>query len=149
MRNLAGKGQEAAIACGDELKEAGIPYAAVIADGEVQSQLGGVIKIGGYEIMLIRRWVYWSASVHKNPHDGFGLPADLAKALNDAPYEGPFSYYAGPAPRLGSVVRADGYAGGQRTEEVGPTALWHIDTQGGLNAFAKWCYKNLGGGSTK
>lgn len=147
MRNLAGKGVEASIACREELREAGISYAVVLADREVGVRLGGVIKIGGYEIELVRKWVYWSVRIHKNPFGGFGLPRDLARALNDTPFvhhAGSRLYPSGSEMRLGSVVRARGHAGGLPSDQIDSCIdLWHIDTQEGLNEFAKWCYSNL------
>lgn len=132
----------------NELALAGIEPITIPVQGEVRASLGGNLEAGGYVIRLHRAWMYWSATVVAMPNSPEDraphLPAPLAKALNDAVYQGPQSYYSGRGPRLGGVVRADGYAGGQDSSELGDgVSCWHIDTQEGLNAFAKWVKENL------
>lgn len=131
-----------------ELSLAGIEPIAIPIRGEVRASVGGAISVGGYEIRLRRAWVYWDATVAAMPNppedDAPHLPAPLARALNDAVYQGPQNYYSGRGPRLGSIVRADGYNGGQDSSELNDGVTgWHIDTQEGLNAFAKWIKENL------
>lgn len=131
-----------------ELAQARISPITIPVGGEVRASLGGNIEAGGYVIRLRRAWVFWVATVavmpnppeDRMPH----LPEPLAKALNDAGYKGAQSYYSGREPKLGSVARAGGFAGGQDSSELGRGVYsWHIDTQEGLNAFAAWIKENL------
>lgn len=150
MENAAGLSTEDAdLLVENELTTAGIEPITISVQGEVRASVGGGISVGGYVIRLRRAWVYWVATVTATPNSPEGrtprLSAALARALNDAAYGGPQSYYSGRGPRLGSVVRADGYAGGQDSSELGDGGIscWHIDTQEGLNAFTKWIKENL------
>lgn len=153
MKNFAGIGAgEADVVVGRELAEAGIRVVPHTPVGEVRAALGGVIEADGYEIRLRRAWVYWVASVERMPNcpedAAPHLPGPLAVALNDAPHARDFgSKYSGDLARLGGVVRADGYAGGQPSSALlDGVRGWHIDTQEGLNAFAAWCRSSLAGG---
>jgi hypothetical protein len=153
MQNLAGTTTyEANPFVRRELEAAGIAVAPVNPGrSEVQATLGGVIEVGGYEIRLERRWVYWGAEVHRMPAQPEDrrphVPGPLAVALNDAPHiDRGTTKYSGASGRLGGVVRADGYAGGQASADIVEDGVehWHIDTQDGLNAFAQWCRAELG-----
>lgn len=151
MRNLAGvEASEATTVATLELTTAGIQTVPLTPTGEVHATVGGVIEVGGYEIRLDRRWVYWGAQVVRMPNQpedrGPRLPGPLAVALNDAPHSNnDGTRYSGSGRGLGAVVRADGYAGGQASSDLVEDGVrgWHIDTQDGLNAFAQWCRDNL------
>lgn len=150
MQNLAGVvAADANQIVRRELEAAGIQVVPFTPDGEVRATFGGVIEVGGYAIRLDRRWVYWSAQVQRVPNQREDrrphLPGPLAVALNDAPHIGMGTKYSGGGATLGSVVRADGFAGGQSSEDIADgVSHWHIDTQEGLNAFAQWCRAELG-----
>ncbi len=153
MKNLAGLDETTTtqVATG-ELWSASVPIIIPLGmpiRGEVSAAVVGLIRTHGYDIVLERRWVYWSARVTRSPEmvDGPGLSAALAVALNDAPLpDGDRTRYSGGTHTLGAVVRADGYAGGVSSDMVrdwGEASGWHIDTQEGLAAFVAWCEANL------
>lgn len=125
MKNATGLSTEDAdLLVENELATAGIEPIAIPIQGEVRASVGGNLEVGGYVFRLRRAWVYWSAV--------------------DAPYDGVQTHHSGHGTNLGSVVRAGGYNGGQDSSELGDGVThWHIDTQKGLNAFARWIKENL------
>ena len=133
MMNLAGRPKEEVDAqVTAELQAAGIPLFPfrILQQGEVKTDVFGMtgLKETGHEgqpVWVFRRaWYYWIAT--------FQLP-------------GPFRFTMAKAKALhathGKDVRVDGHCGCPDPEEwwgkEGIPYNYHIDTQEGLNAFAK------------
>jgi hypothetical protein len=135
VQNLAGV-EEATRLAALELAEAGIAIvAAAKLESETRCQIQGELRAWDRVARFTRKWAYWSVTVSPP------LSAELAVALNEAPGVEGRSKYSGSESRLGSTVRAHGFAGGMSTNEVrewGSCGTWHIDTSPALKAFAEW-----------
>lgn len=136
MINLAGKPKDICDEqCRKELEEAGIPifpHDLGGGDGEVKTSVFGFTAIDNQKFgnkrqphwIIKRAWYYWVATLQ--------LPSRSNLTMEQA-----MELHA----KHGKVVRADGHCGAPSPEEAwgadGIPYLYHIDTQEGLNAFAK------------
>jgi hypothetical protein len=118
MKNLAGDSR-ADNTIRQELRRARIPMKDTPL-GRTEVPFTVIGRLGAWTFK--RAWYYWMAHAEY----GKGLPEEKAEALNT---------------RWREEVRVQGYAGGTDVAQwltgAGTIDTYHIDTQEGLNAFAK------------
>lgn len=135
MINLAGKPKEVCdFQCSEELQKAGIPLFPfkLLQNGEVKTDVLGMTasdQCAGTPVKkpvwkFTRAWRYWIAELHLPSGGQFNM--QKAIKLHET---------------HGKEVRVDGHclapAPNEWWGEDGIPCLYHIDTQEGLNAFAK------------
>lgn len=133
MINLAGRPKEECDAqCRKELTDAGIPIFPfpILQDGEVKTDVFGMFGAESCAKKRLvvwefhRAWYYWVATLH--------LPSAVHFKMDQA-----MQLHA----IHGNVVRVDGHCGAPSPLEWwgvdGIPCHYHIDTQDGLNAFAR------------
>jgi hypothetical protein len=127
MKNLAGN-PEASTVIMDELRSVCSLFERTIDGlGEVPSDLIGKVQVGEHVLTFRRCWVYYSVQCEP------ALPVAQAVNLDQTPFVGEGSRYGGSDGILGDVVRAEGFAGGERPSR--PVSCWHIDTMDALRTF--------------
>ena len=129
MKNLAGV-KECDKFIQIELKKANIPIERIELDGsEVPYTLIGELKNWKFR----RRWYYWCASTDKKNQ----LPLSVALEMHNKKYPDEMFDHGEEFGIYGRSIRVGGHCGCLSPEDYNVTYLYHIDTQEGLNEFAR------------
>lgn len=132
MKNLAGN-KESDKFIQIELDKAKIPFEKIdTPKGECQYTLIGKFK----DWTFTRAWYYWIAST-----EGKGVPLKIALEMHNKKYPDEMFDHDQQKGKYGNSIRVGGHCGCPSPDEYGGRSgfvtSYHIDTQEGLNEFAR------------